>query len=76
MKQYQKEQQGVVGRDPVQGCDELTTVTLRNPVTSESQEVPVRRVGRVPRELIRRVIAEDREALELLAPHDGASTDR
>ncbi len=63
MKQYQKAQQGVVGRDSVQGCDELTTVTLRTPVTSESQEVPVRRIGRVPRELIRRGIAEDREAL-------------
>ena len=74
MRQARKDQQVAVGQAPIQGRGEKVTVTLRDPMTGEAEEVSVRRAGPVPRDLIQRAIAEDREALESLAPHDGPIT--
>jgi hypothetical protein len=76
MKHYEVEQRVVAGQSPAEEHFDLATITVQHPVTGAVHDIVVRRVGPVPRELVQQALAENREALEQLAPDDGSASNQ
>ena len=75
MKPHPKEQQAIDERTPEQAELDSMTIAVQHPETGVVEHIRVRRAGPLPRRLIQKIIAENREAFELLAPYDGPVSD-